>query len=130
MTAKSEVTSSYEGFGSFKVHTDTIGVANTHPRFSQKRVITENVVSITSPLLKRAVDLYFGSRFASIPRALRIYHVIDWDAPIFDMCRLGDLEGVQTALTDSDISPLVRDADGATLLHVSSSHKFFLHACI
>lgn len=103
------------------MHTKSISVNNSgaHPK---NRAITEKTVTLTSPFIKRTLDICFGANLVSIPRALRVYHVIYDDpehpAPIFELCLYGDLEGIQAAFADGKMSPFVTDEDGNTLLHV------------
>lgn len=79
----------------------------------------KRVLTITSPFLGRIFELYFGVSFASIPRALRVYQIIEYHAPIFKMCRNGDLEGVQNEFANGTISPFIVNGEGFTLLHVT-----------
>jgi hypothetical protein len=55
-----------------------------------------------------------------VQRALRISPIIPSDHPIWKMCNLGDLEGIQNLLSTRQVSPFSVDTDGLTLLHVCS----------
>lgn len=54
-----------------------------------------------------------------VQRALRIYPLIPSDHPVWRMCWLGDLRGIQTMISAQQVSPFGVDVRGQTLLHVS-----------
>ena len=68
--------------------------------------------------LSRCFEYRSFSTFGCIQRAIRFYPIIPADHPIMDMCRTGDLKGVQTLLSSQQVSPFSVDKDGWTLLHV------------
>ena len=76
-----------------------------------------------SRFMKCEVDVYFGASLARIPRALRIYHFIEFDDSIWSMFREGDLERIQAAFADGSIDPFATTQRGLTLLSVSVSCK-------
>ncbi len=124
ITSKEQKTIWYRGvFGSITAQEKWIRTSISGSRTVGKPVPAKKVLTMTSPFLKRAVELYFGASFASVPRALRVYQIINRRAPIFDMCRNGDLEGVQNELANGTVSPFVVDKYGWTLLHVIFSVK-------
>lgn len=85
-----------------------------------KRTLVEiKTFTITPSFMKSLLYVRFVTTCGSISRALTIYPIVDDDAPVFGMCRSGDLQGLQAAFSDGTMSPLVVDADGWTLLHVS-----------
>ena len=81
-------------------------------------VPAEKVLMMKSLFLRRAVELYFGASFAGVPRALRVYQIVERNAPIFEMCRNGNLEGIQNLLANGAISPFVVTKSGQTMLDV------------
>jgi len=99
------------------IHTKSTSLGGQGSR-SEKQAIREKTVTITSPMMKYTLEMFFGRSFLSVPRALRVYHVIDYRAPIFDMCRIGDLEGVQAAFADGSASPFAVNQWGSTPLYV------------
>jgi hypothetical protein len=56
-----------------------------------------------------------------VQRALRIYPLIPNNHPIWHMCRMGDLKGIQGLLCTRKVSPFSVDIRGTSLLHVSHS---------
>ena len=83
----------------------------------------EKIVTFVPSFLPRGFDICFSSSMGWIPRSLSMYPVLDFRAPIFRMCQHGDVEGVQRAFSNGDVSPFVLDQHGMTLLHVSSSAR-------
>lgn len=69
---------------------------------------------------RKALELRFRSSFGQISRTLSTYPILESTAPIFHICRMGDLKGLQVALSTRSISPFVLDEKGQSLLHVSS----------
>jgi hypothetical protein len=69
--------------------------------------------------LSTCVEFQYISAFGSIQRSLRTYPLLQYDHPIWDMCEDGDLKGMQTILSEGQVSPFSVDSAGWTLLHVS-----------
>ena len=114
----------YRGvFGHVATRETWIRTSKSDSRTVRKPIPAKKVLMMTSPFLRRAVELYFGASFASVPRALRVYSIIDYNAPILEMCGNGDLEGVQIELANGTVSPFVLNDYGWTLLHVIFSVK-------
>jgi hypothetical protein len=61
------------------------------------------------------------STYNFVKRALRIYPLIPEEHPIWRMCRVGDLKGIQGLLCTRQVSPFSVDIRGTSLLHVSHS---------
>ena len=124
ITSKKQNIMWYRGvFGYIATRETWIRTSKPGSRAVGKPVPAKKVLMMTSPFLKRAVELYFGASFASVPRALRVYHILDYRSPIFAMCKCGDLEGIQNELANGRVSPFVVDVHGWTLLHVIFSVK-------
>jgi hypothetical protein len=66
----------------------------------------------------RCVELKYVSILGSVQRSLRIYPLLPNSHPIWDMCRCGNLKGVQTLLSERQVSPFSVDSGGRTLLYV------------
>jgi hypothetical protein len=65
-----------------------------------------------------AIDVYETSAIMGWNYSIQVYNVLPLWAPIFDMVRMGDIEGVQGLFTTRQASPFVRDSYGWTLLDV------------
>jgi hypothetical protein len=81
--------------------------------------VKEYVLCISSKLLGYYLSLCFKNAYGSISHSLQVDPIADFDAPIFRLCRIGDITGVQDMFTKRIVSPFVRDPYGQTLLHVS-----------
>lgn len=81
-------------------------------------LIEEDSIMISPSFIRRAFELRFCNSFGRVPKSLHIYPVMMDDDPIFEMCQRGDMEGMQVALSGGNLSPLVVDNHGRTLLHV------------
>lgn len=118
ITSKEQTTIWYRGvFGLIATQEKWISTSRSASRTAGKPVLAKRVLTITSPFLGLMVELYFGLSFASIPRTLRVYQIMESGATIFKMCCVGDLEGIQNEFANGTISPFVVDELGKTLLH-------------
>lgn len=121
ITSKEQNTVWYRGvFGLIAIREKRISTRRLGSRIDGKPVSTQKILTVTTPFLRRAVELYFGASLVSLPRALRVYQLVDMDAPIWDMCRKGDLDGIQDGFANGSFFPFVVDNLGWTLLHVIS----------
>jgi hypothetical protein len=68
--------------------------------------------------LSTCVEFQYINIFGSIQRSLRTYPLLRYDHPIWDMCEDGNLKGMQTLLSEGQVSPFSVDSAGWTLLHV------------
>ena len=119
ITSKEQTMLWYQGiFGVVAIREKWINTRRIGSRTDGKTVSAQKVLTVTSPFLRRAVELYFGKTFASVPTALRVYQMVNGDAPIFQMCAHGDLDGIQNEVAKGTFSPFVVDQFGWTLLHV------------
>jgi hypothetical protein len=80
--------------------------------------------SFVPSFLSRAFAYQSLTTCGSIQRSIRIYPVISRWHPIWNMCRGGDLHGIQTLLSTRQVSPFSVDEDGQTLLHVCQNAMF------
>lgn len=120
IASKQQNTYWYQGvFGVVTIREKWISTRRLGSRADGKPVPAQKVLTVISPFLRRAFELYFDTSFSSVPRALRVYQMVNSDAPIFTMCREGDIDGVQTAIANGTYSPFIVDHQGGrTLLHV------------
>ena len=101
----------------------TAGRSQTSRVVEKKAVTEESVVTIMPSFMRLGFDLRFVMGFGRIPRALNLYHVLPNDSEVFNMCRRGDIEGLQTKFSDGGLSSFILDEDGWSLLHVSISSR-------
>ena len=114
----------YQGFlGSVVMREKSLSVKTLSSRSVRKSLLTEKVMALKIWLLKSEVEIYFGTSLTSVPRALKVYQLVEFDSFIWDMCRNSDLEGFQAAFTNGRLSPFVIDQSGQTLLYVRTSCK-------
>ena len=119
ITSKELNTIWYRGiFGHVAIREKWIRTRRLGSRTDGKPVPAQKVLTVTSPFLMRAFELYFGTSFASVPRALRMYQLVDFHAPIWEMCSKGDLDGIQDEFANGRFYPFVVTELGRTLLHV------------
>jgi hypothetical protein len=71
--------------------------------------------------LSYAFDYRYLNTCGYVERALRTYPILSREHPVWDMCRRGNLTGIQKLLGERQISPFSVDKRGDTLLHVSGS---------
>ena len=119
ITSKEQTMLWYRGvFGVVAIREKWINTKRIGSRTNGRTISTQKVLTVTSQFLRRAVELYFGTSFTSVPRALRVYQMVNRGAPIFQMCGNGDLEGIQDEFANGTFSPFVVNERGWTLLHV------------
>lgn len=122
-TAKESNLVWYRGFfGTVKIQfrSNSPTPSNTR-RHEIKATNKEKIITITPILLRKTLELRLQNSFGRISRTLSTYPVLEDRAPIFEICREGDLQGLQVALSSGSVSPFVLDEDGWSLLHVSAS---------
>lgn len=74
--------------------------------------------------MRYAIEVKFSDSYWRVPTALRVYAVSHWGAPVFELCKNGDLEGLQVMFSSGSVSPFVIDEDGTSLLHVSTFRMY------
>ena len=114
----------YHGlFGSVTLKEKYIRVRSSSSRSIRSFPATDKVMALRISLLRREVEIYFGTGLASIPRALRVYPIVEsFDRSIKSMCHKGDLEGIQEGIANGSIYPYATDQYGWTLLNVGTSY--------
>lgn len=75
----------------------------------------------------RCVDFKVLNSCGYIQRSLRIHPVIPYQHPVWSLCRLGNVEGMQTLFSERQVSPFSIDPWGHSLLHVRIIHMILLH---
>jgi len=66
----------------------------------------------------RCIDFRYLNSCGYIQRSLRTYPVVRNDHPVWDMCRSGDVIGIQKLFSERQLSPFSVDSRGTTLLDV------------
>ena len=86
-----------------------------------KRAVSEERIFIFRPsfLKNNQFELRVINRCGHIARTLSMDCVVDFKAPVFDMCRSGDIRGLRDAYYSGSISLNVVNPLGMGLLHVS-----------
>ena len=113
----------YDGvFGSVDVlcKSKSLHRSNT-PRLGDRVTSEEKIIKIRLACLRKIIEMRFLNSFGQITRTLSTYPVLDFEAPIFQLCIGGDLQGLQVVLSSGTVSPFVLDIFGWSLLHVSLS---------
>ena len=110
----------YGLFGTVKVQSKSRSLNRPNTRKPESKVVTnEKIITVTPFLFRKTFELRVSNSFRGISRSLSSYPVLEGRAPIFDICRSGDLQGLQVALSSGDISPFVLNKAGLSLVHVS-----------
>ena len=85
-----------------------------------KRFMSEERIVVVRPsFLMSQVELRFVNSCGRISRTLSMDCVVPFKAPVFDMCRSGDIKGLRHAYYAGSVSLEVVDPLGMGLLHVS-----------
>ena len=85
-----------------------------------KRLMSKERIIVFRPSFwKIQLELHYFNNSGRISRTLSTDCVIDFKAPVFDMCRSGDIEGLRDAFYSGSISLDVVNPLGMGLLHVS-----------
>ena len=74
--------------------------------------------------LPKFLELRCLKSLGHISRLLGTYSVLNREAPIFEACLRGDLEGLQVMLSSGSVSPFVTNEEGWSLLHVRQFRSF------
>ena len=116
----------YHGiFGSIKVQSKSRSLNRPNIRKPESKVVTsEQIITVTPTLFQKTFELRVSASFGGISRSLNSYPILEGNAPIFRICRNGDLQGLQVALSSGDVSPFVLSQGGLSLIHVSLLQKF------
>ena len=97
-------------------------------RTSDKRSISEERIVVVRPsFLMFQVELRYIKCCGRISRTLTIDCVVLFKAPVFDMCRSGDIKGLRDACYAGSVSLEVVDPLGMGLLHVSVVARPYAH---
>ncbi|KAE9363198.1 hypothetical protein N431DRAFT_524059 [Stipitochalara longipes BDJ] len=120
-----------------QTYTSLLGKLLIQREYQTANITGNDLRSAQGTCLKSQMTWYFAPSFLArafeykslgargfIQRVIRTYPVIPGDHPIWRMCRVGNLKGIQTLLSSGQISPFSVDDDGRTLLHVSQNNIF------
>lgn len=115
----------YRGyFGSVDIQVKSTSLSTSKSRKTGKRaIVEEKTIKLTPAFLRKTLELRLLSSFGQISRTLRTYPILKDSAPIFTICKNGDLRGLQAALSSGTISPFVVSEEGLSLLHVRFGSK-------
>ena len=115
----------YHGLlGSVKVRSKSRSLNRPNARKPKSKEVTnEKVIAVTPALFRKTFELRFSNSCGGISRSLSSYPILQGRAPIFDICRNGDLQGLQVALSSGGVSPFVLSQGGLSLIHVSLLQK-------
>ena len=78
----------------------------------------ESTTVITVPFLRRALEIRLANSIGCVSRSLAVFAILPLDAPVFEMCRAGNIKELQSLFTNKCVSPFVQSKYGLTLLHV------------
>jgi hypothetical protein len=111
--------SSYQANGGWVVSVRKNTRGSKFMKDDQEGCLTkEYVLNISSTMLGYSISWFLRTSHNSISQSIQVDPVADYNDPIFFMCRIGDIAGVQMAFSKRKVSPFVRDEYGKTLLHV------------
>lgn len=116
----------YQGaFGNFRIdkRTRDRNVLPCARAFDQKISLEETSIAIAPKLVRRRFELLRKIQFGQISRTLNVYPVMAWASSLFQMCRSGDIHGLQAAFGDGGVTPFVLDEHGFTTLHVCHTDR-------
>lgn len=98
----------------------------TRVEFRSDRALAEpsSTASLHGPFsteyfLHRIWEIFTTTATRGWKRCFRPYRVLPWDTPAFEMCRTGDLLGLQRTLPSGEVSLCDQTVHGATLFTVS-----------
>ncbi len=114
----------YQGlFGNVRFKTTSKFLSRTpNSRILRKKAIAEETAITFSPsFVRKAFEIRYTFSLGRVSRTLNIYPTMKANSPIFMMCREGNLQGVQIALSNRTVSPYVMDEYGMTLVHYAAS---------
>ena len=80
----------------------------------------ETVLSFVSSFFSRYIELRIKNDCGSISATLTTYSVVNYESPLYQACRRGDVEALRSILSGQGLSPFVVDEYGNTLLHVKA----------
>ena len=84
-----------------------------------KSIFEETVVFLRPSFWKKYYELRVVQSLSRISRTLNVDRVVDVEDPVFEMCRSGDIMGLDGAFRGGRASPDVVNELGMGLLHVS-----------
>ena len=86
--------------------------------FGSKALAEETSVIVVPSFMRRLLEMRLACSLGKTSRSLNVYPVVPRDSPIIEMCRDGDMHGLQAVFGSGQMSPFALDPFGNTLLHV------------
>lgn len=87
----------------------------------------ETIIVLRPSFLNNHYELHFVESFGHISRTLNVDRVVDYENPVFAMCRSGDITGLHSAFRGGRASPYTVNPMGTGLLHVGDLFDLQLH---
>ena len=88
----------------------------------EAEVSQESSIVIASKFIRKAFEIRYCGNFGLLPKSLSCFPVLPITSDVFRWCRLGDVDSLKDALTRREVSPLVTDEWGQTLLYYAAHH--------
>ena len=88
----------------------------------EAEVSQERNILIASKFIRKAFEIRYCGNFGLLPKILSCFPVLPSTSDVFLWCRRGDVDSLKDAFTRREVSPLVRDEWGQTLLHHAARH--------
>ncbi len=82
----------------------------------------ERSILIASHFIRKAFEIRYCGNFGLLPKSLSCFPVLPRTSNVFYWCMRGDVDSLKDAFTRREVSPLVRDERGQTLLHYATPH--------
>ena len=133
MVSKATVMTWYNGvLGSVTIRQKSKSVSNAlKVRVANARSTSEETVIILRPsFLKNHYELHIVESFGHISRTLNVDRVVDYKDPVFEMCRAGDIAGLNNVFCGGKASPYTVNPMGTGLLHVGNPFDCHLHCLL
>ena len=85
---------------------------------TKSAICSKKILTFFPSFLSRCIEIRHSSIFGVVSRTFRTYPLISTDHPAFNMCRSGNITGLQTCFSRGGVSPFSTDIYGRGLLHV------------
>ena len=96
--------------------------------FENRPLAEETAIKITPSFIGRLLELRLASSLGKVSRNLSVYPIVPGGSPVFEMCRNGDIHGLQVGFSSGTMSPFVLDENGGSLLHVRTIPTYLVHS--
>ena len=85
-----------------------------------RSISKETVIVVRPSFLGNHYELHIVESFGCVSRTLNVDHFRDYKDPVFEMCRSGDISGLNEAFGGRRASPNTVNSMGTGLLHVGN----------